>query len=98
MLQMLFFLGVINVAFVFPIIAGLWWEKTNPQVVFVATIAATVVGYTAYFTLGANQGIILSGWVSCLTTYVGSYLRPNDFDWRQLQRVGRDMTAKGDET
>lgn len=96
MLQMLFFLGVINVAFVFPIVAGLWWEKTNPQVVFIATTAATLIGYTAYFTLGANQGIILSGWVSCLVTYGGSYLRPADFDWRRLQRVGRDVTAGGD--
>ncbi|MFD1633106.1 sodium:solute symporter family transporter [Haloplanus ruber] len=98
MLQMLFFLGVINVAFVFPIVAGLWWEKANPQVVFVATTTATIVGYAAYFTIGANQGIILSGWISCVITYGGSYLWPKDFDWGKLQRVGQDVTAGGDGT
>lgn len=61
MLQMLIFLGVINAAFLFPIIAGLWWEKTNPQAVLIAVIASTVIGYTIYFTVGDLQGVIASG-------------------------------------
>lgn len=98
MLEMLFFLGVINVAFVFPIAAGLWWEKANPEAVFIATVTATVVGYAAYFLIGSNQGIIVSGWLSFIITYGGSLLRPADFNWRKLQRVGQDVTATGGDT
>ncbi|RQG97498.1 sodium:solute symporter family transporter [Natrarchaeobius oligotrophus] len=88
MLEMLIFLGVINAAFVFPIVLGLWWEKTNPDVVFAAVISATVVGYAVYFTIGDLQGIVASGWISFIVTFVGSLLQPSTFDWRQLHDAG----------
>lgn len=88
MLQMLIFLGVINAAFLFPIIAGLWWEKTNPQAVLIAVVTATVVGYTIYFTVGDLQGVIASGWVSFILTYGISLLRPGEFEWQKLRDVG----------
>lgn len=92
MLQMLIFLGVINIAFVFPIIAGLWWEKANSNVVFAAALTATTIGYWAYFNIGSLQGIVVSGWISFVITYGGSKIWPGDFDWQRLQDVGQDIT------
>lgn len=91
MLQMLIFLGVINAAFLFPIIAGLWWEKTNPQAVLIAVIAATIVGYVVYFTIGDLQGVIASGWVSFILTYGISLLQPDEFEWQNLRDVGKPI-------
>lgn len=97
MLQMLVFLGVINIAFVFPIVAGLWWEKANSNVVFVAALTATVVGYWAYFNIGSLQGVVVSGWLSFVITYGGSLVWSSDFDWQRLQRVGQDITQTTEE-
>lgn len=88
MLEMLIFLGVINAAFIFPIVLGLWWEKTNPTVVFLAVILATATGYAVYFAIGDLQGIVVSGWVSFLVIVTGSLIRPSDFNWQQLYNTG----------
>ena len=89
MLQMLIFLGVINAAFIFPIVAGLWWEKTNPNGVLAAVVVATIGGYWVYFTVGSLQGIVASGWLSFVITYGSSLIRPESFDWRKLREAGR---------
>jgi len=89
MLQMLIFLGVINAAFIFPIVLGLWSEKTNPNGAFAAAIIATIGGYAVYFTVGDLQGIITSGWLSFLITAGSTIIRPHEFDWRKLQRAGK---------
>ncbi|NGM70526.1 hypothetical protein G6M89_16205 [Natronolimnobius sp. AArcel1] len=96
MLQMLVFLGVINAAFLFPIIAGLWWEKTNPTAVMIAVIAATTVGYWVYFTVGDLQGVIASGWVSFVLTYGISLLRPGEFEWERLREVGTPIGGENE--
>lgn len=88
MLQMLIFLGVINAAFLFPIVLGLWWKKTSSEAVFVAVLLATIIGYYVYFTVGSLQGIVASGWVSFVVTVVGSFIRPDDFNWRRLRDAG----------
>ena len=92
MLQMLIFLGVINAAFIFPIVLGLWSKKTNPNGVFAAVIIATAGGYAVYFTVGNLQGIIASGWLSFLITAGSTIIRPHDFDWRKLQRAGKSVS------
>lgn len=89
MLEMLIFLGVINAAFLFPIVLGLWWEKTNSNAVFVAVLIATLVGYYVYFTVGDLQGIVASGWISFIITFGGSLIKPADFNWRNLRDAGK---------
>ncbi|WP_226086103.1 sodium:solute symporter family transporter [Mesobacillus sp. S13] len=88
MLQMLIFLGVINAAFVFPIIYGLFWKKLNADVSFWAAILAVIGGYIAYYTIGSLQGVVVSGWISFLVCWVGSMVKPANYDWEQLYRVG----------
>jgi Na+/proline symporter len=96
MLQMLIFLGVINAAFIFPIVLGLWSEKTNPTGAFVAALVAIVGGYAVYFTVGNLQGIIASGWLSFLITAGSTVVWPSEFDWRKLQRAGRSAPEGGE--
>lgn len=87
LLQLLIFLGVINAAFLFPIVAGLWWEKTNPHATFIATILGPLIGYWIYFTIGTLQGVVASGWISFLLTYGLSLIWPSDFDWATFQEA-----------
>jgi Na+/pantothenate symporter len=96
MLQMLIFLGVINAAFIFPIVLGLWSEKTNPNGVFVAAIVATIGGYVVYFTVGHLQGIIAGGWLSFLITAGSTAVWPREFNWRKLQQAGKSAPEGGD--
>lgn len=88
MLQMLVFLGVINAAFVFPIIYGLFWKKLHSDISFIAAILAIIGGYLTYYTIGDLQGVVVSGWISFLVCWVGSFIKPHDFDWEKLYRVG----------
>jgi Na+/proline symporter len=88
MLQMLIFLGVINAAFIFPIIYGLFWKKLNINASFLAAILAIVAGYIVYFKVGALQGVVVSGWISFLVCTIGSLVKPESFDWNVLEKVG----------
>ncbi len=89
MLQMLIFFGVINGAFIFPIIFGLFWDKLNINAAFYSTIAAVVVGYIGYFTLGSFPGIIISGYISALGCIIGSLVKPGSFDFKKLLAAGK---------
>ncbi len=89
MLQMLVFCGVINGAFIFPIILGLFWKKLNKNAAFYSTIAAVVLGYVGYFVLGSFPGIIISGYVSLIGCVVGSWIKPGDFDFKKLLSAGK---------
>lgn len=85
LLQLLIFLGVINAAFLFPIIAGLWWRKTSSNAVFAATVIGPAIGYVVYFTIGSLQAVIVSGWISFAITYGASFIWSADFNWKDLQ-------------
>jgi urea-proton symporter len=91
MLQMLIFLGVINAAFVFPIIYGLFWKKLHSNTSFVAAILAIIGGYIVYYTIGSLQGVVMSGWISFLVCWIGSYLKPANYDWEILRKVGKTL-------
>ncbi|PSL40743.1 Na+/proline symporter [Planomicrobium soli] len=94
MLQMLIFLGVINAAFVFPIIYGLFWKKLDATVSFIASILAIIVGYIVYYSVGDLQGVVASGWVSFLVCWIGSLVKPADFNWNKLYRVGQSQASE----
>ncbi len=89
MLQMLIFLGVINAAFVFPIIYGLFWKKLHSNTSFLAAILAIIFGYIVYYTVGSLQGVVASGWISFLVCWIGSIVKPADYDWEILRKVGK---------
>ncbi len=93
MLQMLIFLGVINAAFVFPIVFGLFWKKIGSNAAFAATVLAVVGGYVTYFAVGGLQGVVVSGWISFLVCWGWSVARPQRFEWSRLYRVGLEEFA-----
>ena len=88
MMEMMFFLGVINAAYIYPIALGIFWRKLNPNVVFLAVIAAVVVGYISAFTIGPLEGVVVSGWVSLTVCFIGSKIKPEEFDWNILKKIG----------
>ena len=88
MLQMLIFLGVINAAFVFPIVFGLFWHKLGSAGAFAAPLLAIAAGYIVYFTVGSLQAIVVSGWLSFAVCFASAHVRPSAFDWDRLRRVG----------
>jgi len=95
MLEMLIFLAVINGAFIFPIVFGLFWKRMNTNAAFTAAVVATIVGYYVYYTVGSLQGLVASGWISFLVSIAYSWLQPADFDWEILRHVNIDTTTPG---
>src|SRR5699024_6582717 len=91
MLELLIFLGVINAAFLFPIIYGLFWKKLRATTTFWAAVLATIGGYFIYFQVGALQGVVTSAWISFLVCWVGSLVYPGNFDWKILRKVGEKI-------
>lgn len=89
MLQMLIFIGVINAAFIYPIALGLFWRRMTPFAALCAGVAAPIVGYTVYFTVGSLQGIVASGWVSLLLCIGLSLVSRASYDWSILHNYGR---------
>jgi Na+/pantothenate symporter len=88
MLQMLIFLGVMNAAYIYPIALGIFWRKLNKDVTFMTTIASMILGYAAYFAIGALEGVVVAGWVSLLGCVIGSLKNPENFDWERLKKIG----------
>jgi Na+/proline symporter len=88
MMEMMFFLGVINAAYIYPIALGIFWKKLNKSVVLFAVIAAVALGYTAAFTIGPLQGVVVSGWVSVLVCFAGSKIKPEQYNWNILEKIG----------
>ena len=95
MLEMPIFLAVINGAFIFPIVFGLFWKRMNTNAAFTAAVVATIVGYYVYYTVGSLQGLVASGWISFLVSIAYSWLQPADFDWEILRHVNIDTTTPG---
>lgn len=88
MLQMLIFLGVMNAALIFPIVFGLFWRKLNINASFISAVTAIVGGYAAYYTVGSLQGVVVSGWLSFLVCWIGTLIKPSDYDWKRLHKAG----------
>ncbi len=88
MLSMLVFFGVINGAYIFPIAFGLFWKKLNSNATFAATILAIVFGYITYFTIGSFEGLLVSALISFSVCVIGSLIKPDNFDWEILKKIG----------
>lgn len=93
MLQMLVFFGVINGAYIFPITFGLFWKKLNNHAAFWSAVLAMVLGFIAYYRIGAFEGLLVSAYTSLIICLVGSWIKPAQFDWNTLQNIGLDAQA-----
>ncbi len=90
--ELLYFTGAFVASTIWPIVAGLYWKKTNKTGAALAMIVGTAVGLYSYFAIGFYVAALLGALVSMLIVLISTALRPQDYDWSEL---GESESAKG---
>lgn len=82
---LLYFTGAFVASAIWPVIAGLYWQKANRTGVTVAMLLGTATGFWAYFYIGFYVAALISAFVSMLIVILSTLLRPEHFEWHELQ-------------
>ena len=90
--ELLYFTGAFVASTIWPIVAGLYWKKTNKTGAAFAMIVGTAVGLYSYFAIGFYVAALLGALVSMLIVLISTALRPEDYDWNEL---GESQSTKG---
>lgn len=80
----LFFAGPLVGSTIWPILAGLYWRRANPEAAVWAMLAGSLVGLGCYVFVGWYTGALAGTTVSMLIVVLGAKLAPGSFDWTQL--------------
>lgn len=82
--DVLFFAGPMVGSTIWPIATGLFWKRASSQGALWGMVLGTATGLIAYFQLGWYTASLTGAAVSMIVTVVSAYLKPDDFDWREL--------------
>lgn len=82
--QVLFLSGPLVGSAIWPVVAGLYWRRTNRLGALAAMLVGSAVGLIAYFEIGWYAASLIGTAVSMLTVVATTLIRPNDFDWARL--------------
>lgn len=82
--QALFLSGPLVASVIWPVIAGLYWQKVNRGFIIAAMILGSASGLWAYFSIGWFVASLISVAVSMLLTVAGRFVAPQTFDWKKL--------------
>ncbi|HKJ12752.1 MAG TPA: hypothetical protein VJ976_10250 [Ornithinimicrobium sp.] len=93
MYGLLLFAGALVGSTVWPVLCGLYWDKTNPVAASAGMVLGSASGLVFYFAV-SSFGAALTGFVvSALVTVLGSRAKPQDFDWKILAYAGHERTS-----
>jgi Na+/proline symporter len=80
----LFFAGPLVGSTIWPILAGLFWKRTNKTGAVLAMLLGSVVGLWAYFAIGWYTASLIGTVVSFVVVMSTTLLWPGSFDWHKL--------------
>jgi len=81
----LFFAGPLVGSTVWPIVAGLYWRRANPEAAFWGMIAGSVLGLGCYVFVGWYTGALVGTAVSMVIVILGAQLAPRPFNWDRIR-------------
>jgi len=76
----LFSAGGLVASLIWPVIAGLFWERCNRTLVNLGILLGVVTGYAFYFLLETYTGALAGGTVSMIFTILARFINPQPFD------------------
>lgn len=85
--QMLHFTGALVASTIWPIVAGLYWKRTNGYGATAAMVLGSLLGLFSYFQVGFYVAALTGASVSFLVTVVTTLLWPQDFAWDDLHET-----------
>ncbi|MCB1172718.1 MAG: urea transporter [Leptospiraceae bacterium] len=83
--EVLLLSGSLVASTIWPIAAGLYWQRTNSTGVSIAMIAGSLAGLYSYFATGWYTAALTGAFVSMLIVLISSWLWPADFEWQRLK-------------
>lgn len=92
MYGLLLLTGALVGSTVWPIICGLYWEKSNRAAAFWAMLLGSIAGLAFYFGISSFAAALTGFVVSALIMVGWTALRPQSFDWKTLASAGRIPT------
>ncbi len=85
LLEILFLSGPLVASTIWPIIAGLYWERTNRFGVVCGLLLGSGIGLWAYFAIGWFSASLIGAAVSMLCVSLATWLRPGPpFRWDDM--------------
>ncbi|MBS3799961.1 MAG: sodium:solute symporter family protein [Thioalkalivibrio sp.] len=84
--QLLYFTGAFVASAIWPIVAGLYWRRTNPQGAAWSMILGSGIGLASYFLIGFYVAALVGAAVSLVVVVLSTWLLPRPFDWDRLAR------------
>jgi Na+/proline symporter len=87
--ELIQFTGAFVASTIWPVVAGLYWRTTNRRAVGLALSLGSLAGLTAYFAIGFYTAALVGAAVSMSSVCIGTWFRPEPFDWRQLSEMRR---------
>lgn len=85
--ELLFFMGAFVASTIWPIVAGLYWNNTNPFGAMLAMILGTIAGLIAYFETGFYVAALVSTATSMFIVITTTLIWPSAYDWLQLDEA-----------
>jgi len=82
--DVLFFAGPMVGSTIWPIATGLFWKRASAQGALWGMVIGTFTGLIAYFQLGWYTASLTGAAVSMIITVVSAYVKPDNFDWQEL--------------
>ncbi|WP_024328676.1 sodium:solute symporter family protein [Thioalkalivibrio sp. ALR17-21] len=89
---LLYFTGAFVASAIWPIVAGLYWRRANPQAAAWAMLLGSGLGLASYFMIGWYVAALVGAAVSLVVMVAGTWLFPRPFDWDRLAHDDRDTS------
>lgn len=83
--ELLYFTGAFVASTIWPIVAGLYWKRTNAMGAAMAMILGTAVGLYSYFEIGFYVAALLGALVSMVIVILSTVVWPQEYDWENLR-------------
>jgi len=84
LLLVLYASGPLVASTIWPIVAGLYWKKSNPVASCAAMAAGSLIGLWCYFNIAWYSATLISTVISMLVVIIGTLIAPRDCNWREL--------------
>jgi urea-proton symporter len=84
LLQVLFWSGPLVGSAIWPVIAGVYWRRTNPMGAVAAMVLGSAMGLYCYYEIGWFTAALIGTSVSMVVVIATTVARPREFDWRRL--------------